>query len=72
VWRSHVRLVPETIGWTVGSSVARGLLKDRNRMGNDKRTPQDALLPVTRLVTTLSMTIRNGQLAVQPVIRQRS
>ena len=49
--------------------MAGALLKDWYPMANDKRTPHDALLPVTRVVSTLSMTIRNGQLATEPLIR---
>ena len=30
--------------------------------------PKDALLPVTRLVATLSMTVQNGQLVARPLV----
>lgn len=30
--------------------------------------PKDVLLPVTRLVATLSMTVQNGQLVARPLL----
>jgi hypothetical protein len=33
--------------------------------------PKEVLLPVTRLVTPLSMTIQNGQLVAKPLISPR-
>ena len=41
-----------------------------NPRPTEKRTDpsKEALLPVTRLVATLSMTIQNGQLVAQPVL----
>jgi hypothetical protein len=39
----------------------------------EKRTamPKEALLPVTRIVSTLAMTIQNGQLVAKPLISLR-
>ncbi|MBL8955562.1 MAG: hypothetical protein JNK82_32605 [Myxococcaceae bacterium] len=31
-------------------------------------SPKDVVLPVTRLVTTLSMTVQNGQLVAVPLV----
>lgn len=31
-------------------------------------SPKDVLLPVTRLVSTLSMTVQNGQLVARPLV----
>ena len=31
-------------------------------------TPKDVVLPVTRLVATLSMTVQNGQLVARPLV----
>jgi hypothetical protein len=31
-------------------------------------TPRDVVLPVTRLVSTLSMTVQNGQLVAVPLV----
>lgn len=31
-------------------------------------SPKDVLLPVTRLVSTLSMTVQNGQLVARPLL----
>jgi len=40
---------------------------------HEKRTelPKEVLLPVTRLVAPLSMTIQNGQLVAKPLISPR-
>ena len=35
-------------------------------------SPKDMLLPVTRLVSTLSMTVQNGQLVARPLLMPAS
>ena len=50
--------------------VATDLLSDASAMNAAPSThrphPKDLILPVTRLVSTLSMTVQNGQLVARP------
>ena len=39
-----------------------------NAAPTQRPSPKDLLLPVTRLVATLSMTVQNGQLVARPLL----